>query len=87
MRVALHRPYTSFSKADRLGKAADWTYQQRQRQWNKQPAEDGDFTVVDNKQQYKQKQFGPRRNFRRKAYEKDTGALPIQTRRPSRRPL
>ncbi len=82
--VSLRRPYTSFSKADRLGKAADWTYQQRQRQWNKQPAEDGDFTVVDNKQQYKQKQFGPRFRGRRRQYEKDTGPERNSNQRPQR---
>ena len=79
-----YRPYTSFSKSDKLGKAADWTYVQRQRQWNKEPAADGDFTVVDNKQQYKQKQFGPRFRGRRRQYEKDTGPERNSNQRPQR---
>jgi translation initiation factor 3 subunit D len=84
VRAALDRPYTSFSKSDKLGKAADWTYTQRQKMWNKQPAEDGDFTVVDNKQQYKQKQFGPRFRGRRRQYEKDTGPERNSNQRPQR---
>jgi len=80
-----HSPYTSFSKADKLGKAADWTYNQRWGRGQFKPAtEDGDFTVVDNKTAKKEKQFGPRFRGRRRQYEKDTGPEKNSNQRPQR---
>ena len=77
-------PYSSFSKSDKLGKAADWTYNQR---WGRQQfkEKDGDeFQVVDTKAQYKAKQFGPRFRGRRRQYEKDTGPEKNSNQRPQR---
>jgi len=77
-------PYTSFSKGDKLGKAADWTYNQRWGQRFKKTTDADDFQVVDNKAQYKTKQFGPRFRGRRRQYEKDTGPEKNSNQRPQR---
>jgi|EP01049_Picozoa_sp_SAG25_P005357 translation initiation factor 3 subunit D len=77
-------PYLSFSKADKLGKAADWTYNQRFRGGQPKEKDADEFQVVDTKAQYKEKKFGPRFRGRRRQYEKDTGPEKNSNQRPQR---
>lgn len=84
----LNIPYAPFNKSDKLGKSADWSWQQRYREKNRdrlqaegkdQPASffEGDedsFKLVDNKPVHKPKYFGPRRfNRHNNKFEKDVG--------------